>query len=183
MSLPVLVVLVALGGIGRDHVHAVAYQFTRGSLAVRLGRAHRRQSSRSPRGPCSGCRGRRGEAPARAHLAGDRGRMAALSAAILIGLQLTADYWAFLYVAWVVPLAGVSLLADYAWRSPPSGFTRVRPFARSRSVDGGMSSKVRTKLDGFDGLRALAALTVLTYHVELSRGFSPAGSWPRSCGS
>ena len=34
----------------------------------------------------------------------------------------------------------------------------------------------RTKLDGFDGLRALAALTVLTYHVALSRGFAPAGS-------
>lgn len=39
-----------------------------------------------------------------------------------------------------------------------------------------MSSEARTKLDGFDGLRALAALTVLTYHVALSRGFSPAGS-------
>ena len=38
--------------------------------------------------------------------------MAALSAAILIGLQLTAEYWAFLYLVWVVPLAGVSLLAD-----------------------------------------------------------------------
>ncbi|HUA06034.1 MAG TPA: acyltransferase [Solirubrobacteraceae bacterium] len=37
-------------------------------------------------------------------------------------------------------------------------------------------SSGRTKLDGFDGLRALAALTVLTYHVALSRGFSPAGS-------
>jgi peptidoglycan/LPS O-acetylase OafA/YrhL len=39
-----------------------------------------------------------------------------------------------------------------------------------------MSSGARAKLDGFDGLRALAALTVLTYHVALSRGFSPAGS-------
>jgi peptidoglycan/LPS O-acetylase OafA/YrhL len=39
-----------------------------------------------------------------------------------------------------------------------------------------MSSGSRTKLDGFDGLRALAALTVLSYHVALSRGFSPAGS-------
>ncbi|MBV8220701.1 MAG: acyltransferase [Solirubrobacterales bacterium] len=39
-----------------------------------------------------------------------------------------------------------------------------------------MSSGPRTKLDGFDGLRALAALTVLTYHVALTRGYSPAGS-------
>ena len=38
-----------------------------------------------------------------------------------------------------------------------------------------MSSGVRTKLDGFDGLRALAALTVLSYHVALLRGFSSAG--------
>jgi len=39
-----------------------------------------------------------------------------------------------------------------------------------------MSSGARTKLDGFDGLRALAAITVLTYHVALTRGYSPAGS-------
>ena len=38
--------------------------------------------------------------------------MAALTAAILIGLQLSADYWAFLYLAWIMPMAGVSLLAD-----------------------------------------------------------------------
>ena len=36
-------------------------------------------------------------------------------------------------------------------------------------------SSAKLKLDGFDGLRALAATTVLTYHVALSRGFSPAG--------
>jgi hypothetical protein len=33
-------------------------------------------------------------------------------AAILLGLQLSADYWAFLYLAWIIPLVGVSLLAD-----------------------------------------------------------------------
>jgi peptidoglycan/LPS O-acetylase OafA/YrhL len=37
-----------------------------------------------------------------------------------------------------------------------------------------MSPSERTKLDGFDGLRALAALTVLTYHVALTHGYSPA---------
>lgn len=45
-------------------------------------------------------------------LALDRSRMAALAAAILIALQLAADYWAFLYLTWVVPLVGVSLLSD-----------------------------------------------------------------------
>ena len=38
--------------------------------------------------------------------------MAALCAAILIGIQLSADYWAFLYLAWVMPLIGVSVLAE-----------------------------------------------------------------------
>ena len=38
--------------------------------------------------------------------------MAALCAAILIGIQLSADYWAFLYLAWVIPLIGVSVLSE-----------------------------------------------------------------------
>jgi hypothetical protein len=45
-------------------------------------------------------------------LARDRARMAALAGAILLGLQLAADYWAFLYLVWFMPLVGVSLLAD-----------------------------------------------------------------------
>jgi peptidoglycan/LPS O-acetylase OafA/YrhL len=38
-----------------------------------------------------------------------------------------------------------------------------------------MSSGARAKLDGFDGLRALAALSVVTYHVALSSKFAHAG--------
>jgi hypothetical protein len=45
-------------------------------------------------------------------MAADRARMAALGGAILIGLQISANYWAFLYLVWVIPLAGVTLLAD-----------------------------------------------------------------------
>jgi hypothetical protein len=45
-------------------------------------------------------------------LARDSRRMAALSAATLIGLQLSANYWAFLYFAWIAPLVVMSLLAD-----------------------------------------------------------------------
>jgi hypothetical protein len=44
-------------------------------------------------------------------LACDRARMAALAAAILIGLQLSADYWASLYVVWIAPVLCASLLA------------------------------------------------------------------------
>jgi hypothetical protein len=32
--------------------------------------------------------------------------------AVLISLQLAANYWAFLYLVWVVPLLGLSLLAE-----------------------------------------------------------------------
>jgi hypothetical protein len=56
--------------------------------------------------------------------------MAALSAAILIGLQLSADYWAFLYLAWVMPLIGCSVLAD------PAPQTRVVGAALPRSSSG-----------------------------------------------
>jgi hypothetical protein len=45
-------------------------------------------------------------------------RLAAVSAAILIGLQLAADYWAFLYLVWIVPLIGVSLLTHRAAAAP-----------------------------------------------------------------
>ena len=39
-----------------------------------------------------------------------------------------------------------------------------------------MSPGARAKLDGFDGLRALAALSVVSYHVALSGKFAQAGS-------
>jgi hypothetical protein len=45
-------------------------------------------------------------------LAADRTRAAALAASVMIGLQLAADRWTFLYVVWVVPLLGLSLLGD-----------------------------------------------------------------------
>src|SRR5205807_1369517 len=48
-------------------------------------------------------------------IAGDSARVAALAAAILLSLQLAADYWTFLYLVWVVPLLSVSLFAS---RSP-----------------------------------------------------------------
>ncbi|HEY5318710.1 MAG TPA: hypothetical protein VIJ20_12050 [Solirubrobacteraceae bacterium] len=56
-------------------------------------------------------------------LVADRARIAALSAAILLGLQLVANYWTFLYLAWVVPLIGLSLLAQD---------TRARAYAAGR---------------------------------------------------
>jgi hypothetical protein len=64
-------------------------------------------------------------------LARDRARMAALSAAILIGLQLAADYWAFLYLVWALPLVGLSLLSDGAAAAVP---VTLRSRARGRDL-------------------------------------------------
>jgi hypothetical protein len=115
VSLLSLGLVLAVGGVHgpSDMLHAVAYQFSRGS----------QQSAWS----ALGIEGLQpvGQACVLGLLAGavvklrrepdlarDRARMAALSAAILIGLQLSADYWAFLYLVWVVPLVSGSLLAQ-----------------------------------------------------------------------
>ena len=42
-------------------------------------------------------------------LATDRTRLAALFSAVLLGLQLAASYWSFLYLVWVVPLVALML--------------------------------------------------------------------------
>jgi hypothetical protein len=47
-----------------------------------------------------------------AAFAADRHRLAALFAAVLLGIQISANYWSYLYLTWVVPLVLLSLLAD-----------------------------------------------------------------------
>jgi hypothetical protein len=112
VSLAAIALLLAMDGIAGvgSMLHAVSYQFTRGSLqsiwsvlgleslqplaqacVLGLGAAATVRVWREP------------------DLARDRGRMAALAAAILIALQLSADYWAFLYLVWFIPLLCVSL--------------------------------------------------------------------------
>lgn len=44
----------------------------------------------------------------------DPARLAALTAAVLLGLQLAGHYWTYLYLAWVVPCIALSLLAGVA---------------------------------------------------------------------
>jgi Glycosyltransferase family 87 len=115
VSLPLIGVLVALGGISgpADMVHAVGYQFSRGaqqSFWGALGSAALQPLAQSAvLGLIAAAMVKLRREP---DLARDRARMAALSAAILIGLQLTAEYWAFLYLVWILPLAVLSLLAD-----------------------------------------------------------------------
>ena len=63
----------------------------------------------------------------------DRARIAALSAAILLALQLVANYWTFLYLAWIVPLLSLSLFAgeDHA---RAHARTRTPAFAATPSI-------------------------------------------------
>jgi hypothetical protein len=68
-----------------------------------------------------------------AALAGDPMRLAALSGAVLLGLQLTANYWTYLYLAWAVPCVVVALLADGPRPAPARvavpGLNPIRPNA------------------------------------------------------
>ena len=51
-------------------------------------------------------------------LAADPRRMAALGAAVLLGVQLAANYWSATYLAWVFPLVAVALLSGSRAASP-----------------------------------------------------------------
>ena len=45
--------------------------------------------------------------------------MAALAAAVLLGVQLAANHWSATYLAWVFPLVAVALLSGSRAVSPP----------------------------------------------------------------
>lgn len=117
VTVPMVAILFALGGTsGPDAMlHAISFQFSRGSpqsVWSALG-----ISGWQPVGEgavlaliaAAMVRLRRDS-----ELAQDRRRMAALTVAILIGLQLVANYWAFLYLVWVFPLLAMSVLGEGA---------------------------------------------------------------------
>jgi hypothetical protein len=115
VSAATLGLVMALGGPAgiSAMVHAVAYQFERGSLQSFWIVLH--LSAFQGAGQAAALALIAGAAVALhrdSALAGDRRRVAALTAAILIALQLAANYWAFLYVVWFLPLIGLSLLSD-----------------------------------------------------------------------
>ncbi len=121
VSAGAMAILLAMGGLDgpSEMAHAVAYQFSRGSLQSvwsALG-----IESLQPLGQAvvlgliAGAVVKLRREP---DLARDRARMAALSASILIGLQLSADYWAFLYLVWVVPLVCYALYAEQTEPEP-----------------------------------------------------------------
>lgn len=134
VSLSGLVLLLAVGGVNgpSEMLHAVGYQFSRGSLQSVwsvLGIERLQPLGQAcVLGLIAGAVVKLHRDP---ELARDRFRMAALCASILIGLQLAADYWAFLYLVWVVPLMSCSLLAQ-----PASDVPVVNPAgARARSLE------------------------------------------------
>jgi Glycosyltransferase family 87 len=113
VSLAMVLVVVGVGGAGgvAAMFHAVEYQFNRGSLQSLWAAAG--ISGLQPVGEAA-VLGLIAAGAARLRLdpdlATDRARVAALSAAILIALQLAASYWALLYVVWFAPLLCLSLL-------------------------------------------------------------------------
>ena len=54
-------------------------------------------------------------------LAADPRRMAALGAAVLLGVQLAANHWSATYLAWVFPLVAVALLSEGFARAGRAG--------------------------------------------------------------
>jgi Glycosyltransferase family 87 len=132
VSLPLVALLVALGGLRGpvEMLHAVSFQFSRGSLQSAWATLGLERLQPLVEALALGLIAaavialRRDPA-----LAEQPARMAALMAAILLGLQLSADYWAFLYVAWVAPLIVLSLLSGPADLPAVGG---VPAFGRSR---------------------------------------------------
>jgi Glycosyltransferase family 87 len=115
VSAPMLVLLFALGGPSgpMTMVHAISFQFSRESpqsVWSALG-----ITGLQPLGEAAvfafiaAAAVRLRQEP---ELANSRQRMAALTAVILIGLQLAANYWAFLYLVWVFPLLAMSVLGE-----------------------------------------------------------------------
>jgi len=138
VSTVVFALVLAVGGMHGpgEMAHAVAYQFTRGSVQSiwsALGIEWAQPIAQAAvLGLIAAATVRMWQEPG---LASDQRRVAAVSAAVLIGIQLAANYWAFLYLAWVVPLISASLLHPslgarrHLARVPPDTATLVPALA------------------------------------------------------
>jgi hypothetical protein len=116
-------VLVALGGLGAPirMVSAMSFQFTRGSqrsLWTLIGSMPVQQLAQAATIAlvvAAVVRIRQDRA-----LAEDRARIAALVGAVLLGLQISANYWNYAYLVWAFPFLALSLLADDRSTVPPA---------------------------------------------------------------
>jgi hypothetical protein len=113
VSAAMLGVLVAVGGIGGPEamIRSVGYQFSRGSpqsVWSALGLAGVQPLAQAATLALIAAFAL--HLFLRPALALERERMAAAAGAVLIAAQLVTDYWAFLYLVWVVPLLALTLL-------------------------------------------------------------------------
>lgn len=117
VSIIMIAALLAIGGpagVGQM-IHSMAYQLSRTdphSLWAWIGSVPLQQLAQAATlalivGSCMLLRRDRA-------FAADRARVAALFAAILLGLQIAAGYWTYLYLAWILPFVVLSLLGDPA---------------------------------------------------------------------
>jgi hypothetical protein len=115
VSLVVLILLVAVGGRGGPEamLHAISYQFSRGSpqslwAVVSVGWLQPIAQA-AALALIAALTVRFFRAP---ELLERRERLAAAAAAVLIAVQMVADYWAFLYLVWVLPLLVLAVLGQ-----------------------------------------------------------------------
>ena len=114
VSVLVLTPLVALGGLHgiKQMLHAIGYQESRDSLdsvwafagSVPLQQFAQALTIALVVAACVMLR----RDPS---LARDRVRMAALCGAVMLGLQISASYWTYMYLVWVLPFMVLSVLA------------------------------------------------------------------------
>jgi Glycosyltransferase family 87 len=110
-----LIALVALGGIGAPGrmLHAMAYQLTRQSLHspwTLLGIEWLQPLAQA--GVLALIAGATVRARRDPAFAVDPVRLAALTGAVMLGLQLSGNYWTYLYLAWALPGVLLSLFAE-----------------------------------------------------------------------
>lgn len=113
VSAAMLVPLLALGGVGgvSRMLHAASYQQSResiNSLWAIVGSVPLQQFAEAATIALIAAgmvRLRRD-----ASLAHDRTRVAALGGAVMLGLQISASYWTYLYLAWALPFLALSVL-------------------------------------------------------------------------
>jgi hypothetical protein len=112
-----VVVLGGWEGLGRMF-NAMSFQFTRSSphtLWSVVGQVPLQQLAEAATLALivgAGLRLRRDPA-----LAEDRSRVAAIAGAVLLGLQISANYWNYMYLVWILPFLLVSILDVDAVRS------------------------------------------------------------------
>jgi Glycosyltransferase family 87 len=114
-------VLVGLGGFGGvgEMLGAISFQFTRASphtLWAVVGSVPLQQLAEAATLALvvgAALRVRRDRA-----LAGDRVRLAAIAAATLLGVQISANYWNYMYLVWAMPFIALGLIGPVRSRDP-----------------------------------------------------------------